>query len=167
MKKYKEFLRIAKFLNTELNITPVLYGSLGLAIVVQKNLRPKDIDILIPKRYITKDWKKFQNALHKIRYKLTNEKEHEFVYLNNVIGISFEEDLLFFANINYKKLKIISDNGAKYKILNINQYKKIYKRSQKDSYRINKNKKDANKIRIIDEHIKNNNHIAQHRVSEE
>jgi len=38
MNKYIEFLRIAKHLNLELKNTPVLYGSLGLSRLIQKDL---------------------------------------------------------------------------------------------------------------------------------
>jgi hypothetical protein len=155
MDKYKEFLRIAKHLNSELNIIPVLYGSLGLSRIIQKDLNSKDTDILVPQKYITTDWKKLIRTLSKINYQLVDEKEHEFVYLNNKIGISFEEDLISFAKVDYKKLKIISDNVVKYKILDINQYKKIYEISKTDSYRSQKNnKKDLKKIKLIDSYIK-------------
>jgi len=160
MDKYKEFLRIAKHLNSELNITPVLYGSLGLSRIIQKDLNSKDIDILVPQRYITTNWKKLIKTLLKINYQLVDEKEHEFVYLKNKIGIAFEEDLFSFAKVDYKELKTISDNGVGYKVLDINQYKKIYEVSKTDSYRSQKNnKKDLEKIKLIDRYIKNVNYI--------
>lgn len=152
--KYKEFLKITKLLNKELNIIPILYGSLGLSILIQKNLHPKDIDILVPKIYIDKKFPKLIKILSQAKYKLINEKEHEFKYLKNKVGISFEEDLLTFAKINYKKLKIISDHDIYYKILNIKQYQKVYQKSQKDSYRISKNNNDAYKIKVIAGYLK-------------
>ena len=160
MNKYKEFLKIAKHLNSELNIIPVLYGSLGLSKIIQKDLNSKDIDILVPQKYITTDWKKLIKTLQKINYQLVDEKEHEFIYLNNRVGIAFEEDLFPFAKINYKNLKIVTDSGVKYKILNITQYKKVYEVSKNDSYRSQKNnKKDLEKIKLIDNYIKNDNYI--------
>lgn len=154
MDKYKEFLRIAKHLNSELHIIPVLYGSLGLSRIIQIDLDSKDIDILVPQKYITTDWAVLIKILSKINYELVDEKEHEFVYLNNKIGIAFEEDLSSFAKVDYKTLKTVSDNGVNYKILNISQYKKIYEMSIKDSYRLqNKNKKDLEKIKLIDNYL--------------
>ncbi len=47
MKLYNEFINIAKTLNKELDIIPLLYGSLGLE-KVTVGLFPEDIDILIP-----------------------------------------------------------------------------------------------------------------------
>ncbi len=155
MDKYKEFLKIAKHLNSELNIIPVLYGSLGLSRVIRNDLNSKDTDILVPQKYITTDWKKLIKTLLKINYQLVDEKEHKFVYLNNKIGIAFEEDLFSFAKVDYKKLKTISDNDTEYKTLDINQYKKVYEVSKNDSYRSqNNNKKDLEKIKLIDSYIK-------------
>lgn len=155
MDQYKEFLRIAKCLNTELDIIPVLYGSLGLSRFIKKDLNPKDIDILVPQKYITSDWGELQKILSKINYRLVNKKEHEFICENNIIGIAFEEDLLPFAKVNHKELKIVSDGGVDYKILNIIQYRKVYEASKKDSYRSQKNnKKDFKKITLIDSYIK-------------
>ncbi|MEA3475633.1 MAG: hypothetical protein U9R23_04235 [Candidatus Cloacimonadota bacterium] len=161
MDKYKEFLRIAKCLNTELDITPVLYGSLGLSRLIKKDLDSKDIDILVPQKYITTDWSELQKTLSKIDYQLVDEKEHEFIYLNNKIGIAFEEDLFSFAKVDHKKLKIVSDNGVNYKILDLNQYRMVYEVSKNDSYRSQKNnKKDLKKIKLIDSYIKNVNYIT-------
>lgn len=158
MNKYKEFLRIAKHLSSELGIIPVLYGSLGLSRIVKKDLDSKDIDILVPQKYITTDWKKLIKTLYKINYQLVNEKEHEFICLNNKIGIAFEEDLFPFAKVDCKELKTITDKGVKYRVLNINQYKKVYEVSKKDSYRLQKNnKKDLKKIKLIDSYMKNVN----------
>ena len=48
MTLYDEFIEIAKNLNAELNIIPVLYGSLGLEKVTGVEFSPQDIDILVP-----------------------------------------------------------------------------------------------------------------------
>lgn len=162
MDKYSEFLRIAKHLNSELDIIPVLYGSLGLSRIIQKDLNSKDIDILVPQRYITKDWDKLINTLAIIGYQLFSEEEHEFIYLDTKIGIAFEEDLYPFAKIKHEDLKIMSDYDARFKILDINQYKKIYETSKNDSYRSDKNnKKDFEKIKLIDNIINNNNFYSE------
>lgn len=151
MTKFEEFLRIAKHLNSKLNIVPVLYGSLGLSKIIKKDLKSEDIDILVPQKYITTNWNKLIKNLQEIDYQLTDEKEHKFINRGIKIGIAHEEDLLRFANIDYKNLNILSENGTKYKVLNIKQYKKVYEKSKNDSYRSQKNnKKDLKKIKLID-----------------
>ncbi len=57
MKLYNEFINIAKTLNKELDITPLLYGSLGLEKVTGLNFSPEDIDILIPLIFLEEKWK--------------------------------------------------------------------------------------------------------------
>ncbi len=74
MDKYKEFLRVAKQLNNELKITPVLYGSLGLSKIIQKDLNSQDIDILVPQKYITTEWDKLIKTFQEINYQLINER---------------------------------------------------------------------------------------------
>lgn len=160
MDKYQEFLRIARHLNTELKIIPVLYGSLGLSTLLKKDLHSKDIDILVPQKYITSDWDKMKKTLAKIGYKTADEKEHEFTCRNNRIGIGFEEDLVQFARIDYKELKIKSDQGTTFKTLDLKQYLKAYEAATKDSYRSQKdNKKDLEKIKLISCLLKNISHI--------
>ncbi len=160
MNKYKEFLRIAKHLNSELNIVPVLYGSLGLSRIIQKDLNSEDIDILVSQKYITIDWNRLIKTLQKINYQLVNEKEHKFIYKSYKIRIAFEEDLFPFAKVNHKNLNVVSDDGVDYKILRMDQYKRVYEVSKNDSYRLEKNnKKDFEKIKLIDSCIKNVNYI--------
>ncbi len=45
-KKYKLFLENAQLLFNEFGIKPLLYGSLGLEVLLQKSLLSDDIDIL-------------------------------------------------------------------------------------------------------------------------
>ena len=54
---YSEFLTIAAVLNDQLNVVPVLYGSLGLGKVTQLDFHPQDIDILVPLTFLTTQWK--------------------------------------------------------------------------------------------------------------
>jgi hypothetical protein len=154
MDKYQEFLRIAKCLNTELDITPVLYGSLGLSRLIKQDLNSQDIDILVPQKYITSEWDQFQKTLSKINYQVVDEHEHEFISLDTKVGVAFEEDLLPFANIDHRKLKIVSEGGINYKVLDLNQYRRVYEASSIDSYRTKSNKKDSEKIKLIDSYPK-------------
>lgn len=49
---YEEFINISKFLTRQLDIVPVLYGSLGLGKVTQMDFSPQDIDILVPLAFL-------------------------------------------------------------------------------------------------------------------
>jgi len=151
--KYKEFIKIAKELNA-IDIIPVLYGSLGLSMIVNQDLKPEDIDILIPKRFLKQDWNIFKSFIEKLGYKLIDLHEHEFQKNNIKIAFADEEDLLPYANIDYTKLEVVSSN-CKYKQLKLEDFLKSYTSSLKDGYRqTKKNNKDKIKIKIIKENIK-------------
>ncbi|MBQ5887293.1 MAG: hypothetical protein IIW82_06560, partial [Clostridia bacterium] len=50
------FLQNARLLSDTLGIVPLLYGSLGLEYLSGDDLAADDIDILIPKTFITDRW---------------------------------------------------------------------------------------------------------------
>lgn len=153
MDKYKIFLDIARHLNQKLDITPVLYGSLGLGMILKEDLASEDIDILVPQKYISTKWQALINTFKEIGYEMIDEREHEFVRGAIKVGVSYEEDLLSFADVDYKKLQVVSVDGVEFKILTVHEYKKVYEASKKDSYRSNKNnKKDLKKIELINKH---------------
>ncbi|MFZ2150709.1 MAG: hypothetical protein WAZ12_00105 [Candidatus Absconditicoccaceae bacterium] len=149
MKKlYNEFLIIAKELNS-IDITPVLYGSLGLSMLLNIDLKPQDIDILIPENFLKTDWNLFKNLIEKLGYKLVDLHEHEFKKEKIKIAFATQENLKPFANVDHNNLEIVQNIGA-YKQLSLQDYLKVYTKSSKDSYRKDKNNdKDATKINII------------------
>lgn len=151
-KLYDEFLYISEHLNRELEIIPVLYGSLGLEIISDIDFSPQDIDILIPLEYIDKKWIVFKNVIEKIGYKMIDLHEHEFIKNDIKIAFAYVEDLKDFAGVDHKNLKIVDFKGARYKKLSLEDYLKVYKKSLNDGYRrIKKNNKDLIKIQKIQE----------------
>jgi hypothetical protein len=156
MTLYDEFIEIAKNLNTELNIIPVLYGSLGLEKVTGVEFSPQDIDILVPLTFLEEKWEILKSLLKNLGYELIDLHEHEFKKNNVIIGISYYEDLLEFADVDYNNLKKNEDNGATYRTLSISEYLKVYNRSLLDGYRRTKNNnKDQRKIKILNELLHN------------
>ena len=148
--KYNEFIRIAIHLNKKLSITPLLYGSLGLQQLVAEELFPEDIDILIPGEFIKEKWINFKELIESIGYHLEDLHEHGFLYGRYKIAFSFIEDLREYAKIFEEDIKTIIDKEAKYKVLDLDQYLRVYERSINDNYRKEKNNnKDIEKIRII------------------
>lgn len=144
---YNRFLRIAKTLNEELNITPLLYGSLGLERASNISFDPQDIDILVPKRYLNGElWLTLKETLENIGYTLVDLEEHAFSKQAVMIGIATIEDLYPFAEIDYTELSVVDNEGIKYKVLDLNDYMKVYNQSLKDGYRKTKNKQDQDKI---------------------
>ncbi|MEY8820605.1 hypothetical protein AB7C35_15525 [Bacillus subtilis] len=156
MKLYNEFINIAKIFNKELDIIPLLYGSLGLEKVTGLGFSPEDIDILIPLIFLEEKWGKLKKVMELHGYKMVDLHEHEFKKTNTKIGIAYIEDLKPFADVDYNNLEVFEDDGAKYHLLTIDDYLKVYKKSLLDGYRRrNKNHKDQSKINILNKLIQN------------
>ncbi|AIX07532.1 MULTISPECIES: hypothetical protein [Bacillus] len=156
MKLYNEFINIAKVFNKELDIIPLLYGSLDLEKVTGLDFSPEDIDLLIPLIFLEEKWEKLKKVMELHGYKMVDLHEHEFKKTNTKIGIAYIEDLKPFADVDYNNLEIFEDDGAKYYLLTIDDYLKVYNRSLLDSYRrTKKNNKDQKKINILNKLIQN------------
>jgi len=152
-KLYNEFLIIAKELNS-IDIIPVLYGSLWLSKLLKIDLKPQDIDILIPEKFLKTDWNILKYFIEKLWYKLVDLHEHEFKKNSIKIAFASQEDLTPFANVDYNKLEIFESDISTYKKLSLQDYFKVYTKSSKDSYRKDKNNwKDKSKIDIIKKYL--------------
>ncbi|MBO5907469.1 MAG: hypothetical protein J6Q85_04915, partial [Clostridia bacterium] len=61
--KFKLFLENARILSDKFDIVPLLYGSLGLEYLTGDALGSDDIDILVPRVFITERWQGFKALL--------------------------------------------------------------------------------------------------------
>ncbi|XKI13017.1 Nucleotidyltransferase family protein [Sporosarcina sp. ANT_H38] len=147
---YEEFINVSKTLNQQLAIVPVLYGSLGLEKVTQVDFSPQDIDILVPLAFLEEKWELLKDTMEQLNYTLVDVNEHEFIKNESKIGFAFIEDLVEFADVDYKSLKVFEESGAKYYLLTISDYLKVYTKSLQDGYRRTKNNnKDLHKLEIL------------------
>ncbi|MBQ6569503.1 MAG: hypothetical protein IJL87_04530 [Clostridia bacterium] len=152
MNKKEEFLKISGNLNNELNIIPLLFGSLGLEQRLGIDLNPDDIDILIPEIYLNDNWEELEELLGKSGYRLYDLHEHAFS--KNSLNVAFAalESLKPFADIDISRIPVVEEKGIKYYLLDLKDYLKVYTASAKDGYRVNKkNKQDSEKIRLIEQ----------------
>ncbi|MGW6302625.1 hypothetical protein ACWFQB_28415, partial [Peribacillus butanolivorans] len=76
-----------------------------------------------------------KHTMEQLDYTMVDLNEHEFIKSDIKIGFAFTEDLLEFADVNYKNLKVFQDNGAEYHLLTISDYLKVYNKSLQDGYR--------------------------------
>ena len=149
--KFNLFLENARFLSDKFDIVPLLYGSLGLEYLTDDALGVDDIDILVPRVFITERWHEFKALLEAQGYVLADEHEHTFV----CDGVSYSyadiEDLESFAGINTEDIEMYEADGVSFLLLSLEQYLAVYRQSSKDGYRVNvRQKKDAVKIRFIE-----------------
>lgn len=149
------FFENAKLINQKFGIIPLLYGSVGLEYVTGESLNSDDIDVLIPREFLSERFEEFKQYLSENGYVLNDEKEHTFS--KNKVHYSYAqiEELEAFANIKQSEIKTENNNGTPFKILSLEQYLKVYNSSIKDGYRINiRQKKDDEKIAFIKKRLK-------------
>ena len=156
MKKFDCFLQNAKMLNDKFNIVPLLYGSLGLEVLTISSLNADDIDILIPRAFVTGDkWVELKLFLESYGYDLIDEHEHTFQQDGVDYSYASVEGLKEFADIDIGDVEIHNASGIKFMLLSLEQYLKVYQKSSQDGYRMNvKEKQDNQKIEFIKNHIK-------------
>ena len=149
--KFNLFLENAQFLSDKFDIVPLLYGSLGLEYLTGDALCSDDIDILVPRVFITERWHEFKSLLEAQGYVLADEHEHTFVRDGVAYSYADIEDLESFAGIRMKDIEMREADGVRFLLLSLEQYLAVYKQSSKDGYRVNiRQKKDADKIRLIE-----------------
>ena len=149
--KFNLFLENARFLSDKLGIVPLLYGSLGLEYLTGDALDADDIDILVPRVFITDSWQEFKAVLEEHGYVLVDEHEHTFARDGVAYSYADIEDLEPFAGICMKDIEMREADGVRFLLLSLEQYLAVYKQSSNDGYRVNvRQKKDADKIRFIE-----------------
>ena len=149
--KFNLFLENARFLSDKLGIVSLLYGSLGLEYLTGDALDADDIDILVPRVFITDRWQEFKAVLEEHGYVLVDEHEHTFVRDGVVYSYADIEDLESFAGISTEDIEMHKADDVRFLLLSLEQYLAVYHKSSKDGYRVNvRQKKDADKIRFIE-----------------
>lgn len=149
--KFNLFLENARFLSDKFYIVSLLYGSLGLEYLTDDALGVDDIDILVPRVFITERWHEFKAVLEEHGYVLVDEHEHTFARDSVAYSYADIEDLESFAGINTEDIEIHEADGVRFMLLSLEQYLLVCQKSSKDGYRVNiRQKKDADKIRFIE-----------------
>ena len=154
-RKYAAFLDVAALLNTQLGAMPLLFGSLGLERRLGVPLAPDDIDVLLPEKWLTVDWRRTAALMGSMGYGLVDEHEHEFAKGDLRIAFAAIESLEPFAGVNMSGIPLVRDQGAEYLLLTLPDYLKVYEASSRDGYRKNvKNKQDQRKTELIRKALK-------------
>ena len=149
--KFNLFIENARLLSDKFNIVPLLYGSLGLEYLTSDALDADDIDILVPRVFITNRWQDFKAVLEEHGYVLADEHEHTFARDGVAYSYADIEDLDSFAGIRMKDIEMHEAYGVRFLLLSLEQYLAVYRQSSKDGYRVDiRQKKDADKIRFIE-----------------
>lgn len=156
--KFKEFIKIAKKLN-DIEIIPLLMGSVGLEVVTGKSWDALDLDIHIPgdKRgwevppeTNIHNWNDVVNIMNSLGYCLIDLHEHEFSKEGLSVEFGIIDTLPSFAEVQLEDLEMHHHGEVSYYLLNTEQFLRVYESSSKDSYRAdNNNHKDIRKIDFL------------------
>ena len=149
--KQKIFFENVKLIQDRFDITPLMYGSVGLEYITGESLNADDVDILIPEVFIKERWGEFKDFLLCEGYVLTDEHEHTFLKDGVLLSYASVEELESFAQIRVTEFGRMKYEDISVKLLSLEQYLKVYRASSKDGYRINvRQKKDREKIAFIE-----------------
>ena len=96
--KHEAFLHIAGLLNANLQIIPLLFGSLGLKKRLHMDLHADDIDILLPGSFLTVGWDKLVSLMAADGYTLFDAEEHAFKKAGLCVAFADIEGLTPFAD---------------------------------------------------------------------
>ena len=118
-------------------ITPIVYGSVGVSLLIGPYQEPDDVDLLVEDQWLNDNFPALCEILLGRGYKLFNEREHEF---KNERGekISFASiEILERDKICDPKKDLISVDCAGQTIttLNLKGFLAAYSFSQRDGYR--------------------------------
>lgn len=168
MNKFAEFIRITKKLN-DMDIIPLLMGSVGLEVVTGKGWQAQDLDIHVPgdKRgwevppeLSIHNWTRVVEIMSSIGYTLVDLHEHEFSNGELSVEFGIMDTLPEFAGVPLEDLEMHQEGEAKYYLLTQRQYLAVYEASSLDSYRADQNNnKDLKKIEFLESLIKNINNF--------
>ncbi|MDR2569904.1 MAG: hypothetical protein LBD23_06355 [Oscillospiraceae bacterium] len=138
MIKEKEFFRLAKKMNEQFAIIPLLFGSVALNMLVEDDVYMGDIDIAVPhymrpdRKWICPDLVKF---MENEEYEFTCLHEGEFHKGDIMIHFAGDNGFMEYADIDVTKSPIMQTDGAMYKILTLEQQVNSYTVSAECDFR--------------------------------
>jgi len=138
MNKENEFFTLAKKMNEQLAIIPLLFGSVALNMLVEDDVYMGDIDIAVP-HYMRPDRKWICPNIVKLmeneHYEFTDMWEGEFHKGDIMIHIAGNNVFMEYADIDVTVCPIIQTGGAIYKILTLEQQFNSYTVSAECDFR--------------------------------
>jgi len=157
----KKVMRVFSKLVSGLNrmgITPIVYGSLGLAFLIKKQIPINDIDIILLDDEFNNRWNDIRKFLTK-DMKYTTDPEHKQEFLNDIfVSFMSVSDIRKLTEINISQLQKTIKNKISYYNLTPNQHLDIYKNGLLNKFRRQKREKDdKNKIDLIRKYLLKNN----------
>lgn len=147
------FLKITQKLN-EINVIPIIYGSLGLYFEIGEKGLVNDIDFVLKDKDFKRCWDKIKGMMEGLGYK--NDLSHAQEFIDRKPYVSFMAvNQLRKVTGNFKKLTEVEFKGAKFYNFTLKTYLKIYKNGLKNKWRCSKRERgDLIKIDYIKKHLR-------------
>jgi len=148
------FLKLVRALN-KMDIVPIIYGSLGLSLLVGECGPIADIDFILTDAGFRRRWRDIQNYLiSKMGYK--KDPDHKQEFLGNGCPVSFLKlsDIKTLIPIRLSQLTKHTREGGTYYNLTLSLYLGIYRKGLRGRDRKQKKEgPDKEKIRLIEKHL--------------
>ncbi len=152
------FLELVRELN-RMSVTPIVYGSLGLALFLGERGRVNDIDIILSNANFRNHWNDIYEFLtNQMRYVIDPEHKQEFIGRDIPISFITVDNIRKLVAVNMRQLKKITQNGATYYNLSLSQHLAIYTNGLLNKFRRQKRgKDDREKIRYVRQYVAKKN----------
>jgi hypothetical protein len=138
---YRHFTDIAKELNNN-NVTPIIYGSLGLSLLISYPSKINDMDFLISSE---EEFSICSSISEKQGFVFDPEHDREFEGNGTFVSFLNQKDIEDL--IGHKlKLKLSQLDGAKFYNLSLEDYLNIYETGLRNKWRRRKKIKSDNKL---------------------
>lgn len=150
---FEIFTKITQSLN-KIGITPIIYGSLGLYLIVGEHGKIGDIDIIISDTEFKTKWKKIIKEFESHGYFIDIDHIYEFIGKKPYIGFSSVSEII--KMIKSFKTETINNGSIKYKQLSVEAYLKLYKKGMENKHRfakIHKRRSDLKKIKLCENYL--------------
>ena len=139
-------------------IDPILYGSQGVSLYIGQFKEFGDVDLLVPDEWVQKRWQELISVMGALGYSMVNEHEHEFEdEEKSTVGFA-GESILIRDGISIPESQDIiwtTVSGASVRTLSAKAFRRVYRFSVHDGYRIEtRGKKDAEIISLLDSYLK-------------
>ncbi|MFA5888838.1 MAG: hypothetical protein WCW47_00370 [Candidatus Paceibacterota bacterium] len=143
------FLEIVSNLNKK-NIIPIIYGSFGLYLILNKEAHVDDLDFIIVR---PDDFPICRNVLGELGFNTDPDHDRELIRNNFYISFIDKADIEKLIDETIK-LNLISLNETSFFNIDIKQYLKIYKKGLENKFRKEKKEtEDLKKIREIEDYL--------------
>ncbi|HSL86939.1 MAG TPA: hypothetical protein VK861_08395, partial [Bacteroidales bacterium] len=133
-RKFDEFIRIAEELNN-IDIIPLLMGSVGMEVVTKRCWDARDIDIhvpgdrrgfQVPPELAVYKWDRIMSIMISMGYELTDLSEHAFHKDGISVEFGISDTLPGFAGVSLEELELFQTGKAEYFLPNTHQYLQVY-----------------------------------------